>query len=33
MGIWMPKKLGAPNQNLMKYRNTLESYEKLYRVG
>ena len=33
MSIWTPKKLGIPSQTFIKYRNTQESYEKLFRVG
>ena len=33
MGVWIANKLGAPNATFIKYRNTLESYEKFSRIG
>ena len=33
MVVWIANKLGAPNPTFIKYRNTLESYEKFSRAG
>ena len=32
MGIWIPNKLGVPNQTFIKYK-IQEGYEKFFRVG